>query len=382
MCNVACIDEAIILVHIEICIFSEFIDISELLSSCLSRSFMFWTTFLVCSRFPEAPFLRDLQNLLNHTLGFPRHAEQNTIRDFVFLSSKLHTEESLVLPGLSGLLGWFCPTDTLSRETTHMLLLSPFAIQAKSFPEIFFDISDCFPAERKEWLMQKWLQEDVVSFMISKRCNKLCHSPRVKLPFVEMSAPWFVNSTYLIWTFGSQFLLSNDQSRATRWVRETCLIVGLLLLRSFLSQLHCLRRCTTVILSERDVRSKELDLCSINPHSDPTLVQSWVWCGSFPPVSRVHAWVGFGILWVFPSTWMTKSHESSAGTPSIRKPSSNDMISDSVELRDTDVCFLHIQLIGTNVRLPKMHRTPPDVDFESSRSPGKSESWNNPKEHC
>ena len=32
------------------------------------------------------------------------------------------------------------------------------------------------------------------------------------------------------------------------------------------------------------------------------------------------------------------------------------------------------QLIGTNLRLPKMHRIPPDVDFESSRSPAKSES--------
>ena len=41
-------------------------------------------------------------------------------------------------------------------------------------------------------------------------------------------------------------------------------------------QLRRLRRCTTVILSQRDERSKELDLCSIDPHSDPTLVQSWV----------------------------------------------------------------------------------------------------------
>ena len=38
-------------------------------------------------------------------------------------------------------------------------------------------------------------------------------------------------------------------------------------------------------------------------------------------------------------------------------------------------CFLHIQLIGTNVWLPEMHNVPPEVDFESSRSPAKSESW-------
>ena len=79
---------------------------------------------------------------------------------------------------------------------------------------------------------------------------------------------------------------------------------------------------------------------------------------------------------------MTKSHRSRAGIPSMRKPASREMISASVELCETDVFFLHIQLVGTNVRLPKMNRIPPDVDFESSRSPAKSESWNNPSLHC
>ena len=58
------------------------------------------------------------------------------------------------------------------------------------------------------------------------------------------------------------------------------------------------------------------------------------------------------------------------------------MISDSVALWDSEVCFLHIQLMGTNVRLPKIHRTPSEVDFESSRSPAKSESWNKPSRQC
>ena len=49
-----------------------------------------------------------------------------------------------------------------------------------------------------------------------------------------------------------------------------------------------------------------------------------------------------------------------------------EIISNSVELRDTYVCFLHIQLIRTNVRLPNMHHVPPEVDFGSSRSPAKS----------
>ena len=35
-------------------------------------------------------------------------------------------------------------------------------------------------------------------------------------------------STYLIWILGSKLILSNNQSRATLWVLETCLTVGLL----------------------------------------------------------------------------------------------------------------------------------------------------------
>ena len=58
------------------------------------------------------------------------------------------------------------------------------------------------------------------------------------------------------------------------------------------------------------------------------------------------------------------------------------MILDSVELWDTDVCFLHIQLSVTNVRLPKIRKTPPEVDFESSRSPAMSESWKKPSLQC
>ena len=62
-----------------------------------------------------------------------------------------------------------------------------------------------------------------------------------------------------------------------------------------------------------------------------------------------------------------RSHKSSAGIPSNLNPASKEMISDSVELCETDLCFLHIQLIGTNVWLPKMHNVPPEVDFESPK---------------
>ena len=45
-----------------------------------------------------------------------------------------------------------------------------------------------------------------------------------------MSASWFLVSTYLILNLGPMLILSNNQSIATLWVLDTCLIVGLLAL--------------------------------------------------------------------------------------------------------------------------------------------------------
>ena len=88
-------------------------------------------------------------------------------------------------------------------------------------------------------------------------------------------------------------------------------------------------------------------------------------------------------IWeIFPKTETIRSHNSRAGKPSNLSPASKEMISDSVELRETEVCFLHIQLVGTSVWLTKMHNVPPEVDFESSRSPAKSESSNSHNLHC
>ena len=78
---------------------------------------------------------------------------------------------------------------------------------------------------------------------------------------------------------------------------------------------------------------------------------------------------GLSVVWVkFPKTEIIRSHNSRARSPSNLNPASKEMISDSVELCETEVCFLHIQLIGTNVWLPKTHNVPPEVDFDSSRS--------------
>ena len=107
-----------------------------------------------------------------------------------------------------------------------------------------------------------------------------------------------------------------------------------------------------------------------------------VWCGV---TRRVSSYLIFGFFDWFGEEWNTsvnKSQKSRAGIPSMRDPASREIISASVEPCETDVCFLHIQLFGTNVWLPSMHKSPPDVDFESSKSPAKSESWNSPNLHC
>ena len=53
---------------------------------------------------------------------------------------------------------------------------------------------------------------------------------------------------------------------------------------------------------------------------------------------------------LFPKTKTIRSHKSRAGIPSNLNPASKRMISDSVELCETQVCFLNIQLIRTNVQ--------------------------------
>ena len=59
------------------------------------------------------------------------------------------------------------------------------------------------------------------------------------------------------------------------------------------------------------------------------------------------------------NTSIAKYQRSSEGIPYMRRPASNEITSDYVELCDTAVCFLHIQLLGTTVRLPKIEKFTP-----------------------
>ena len=99
---------------------------------------------------------------------------------------------------------------------TKFVIGLDFAVTLSSpaFSCVLFDIALTLLMELK-WLM------------LNKH-KRWFHSSRVKLPFVSMSANWFLVSIYVIWILGSKLIRSNNQSRATPWVLETCLIVRLL----------------------------------------------------------------------------------------------------------------------------------------------------------
>ena len=160
---------------------------------------------------------------------------------------------------------------------------------------------------------------------------------------------------------------SNSQSRATLWVLETCLIVGLLPL--------------IIILITASLSS--------NTNNKASWRADWTFEGteSMSFITSILLW-DLWCLWsslsgcpdrsetreTFPRKETIRSHNSRAVKPSNLSPVSREMISDSVELWDTAVCFLHPPTYWTNVWLPKTHNVPPEVDFESSRSPAKSQS--------
>ena len=74
------------------------------------------------------------------------------------------------------------------------------------------------------------------------------------------------------------------------------------------------------------------------------------------PVQHKSPWTSLpclAVLIVKRNTSITMNQRSRASSPSMRNPASKEMISDSVELWDTDVCFLHIQLTGTKCSTSK-----------------------------
>ena len=70
------------------------------------------------------------------------------------------------------------------------------------------------------------------------------------------------------------------------------------------------------------------------------------------------SWFGLTVLLVERNTSISMSQKSRASNPSMRDPASREMISDSVELCETEVCFVHVQLMGTNFLLQGRQQSP------------------------
>ena len=151
-------------------------------------------------------------------------------RLYSFASSFLAFDQSyrqgaLSIPGLFDATG-FCTVEELV-ETVKARFIVGFGfatiLSSLSCSCILFAIVLVQLVKLKFWAQQrelKWLMLD--------RKRRLFHSSRVKFHFVNMSANWCSVSTYLIGILGSKLILSNNQSRATLWVCDTCLTVGLL----------------------------------------------------------------------------------------------------------------------------------------------------------
>ena len=105
-----------------------------------------------------------------------------------------------------------------------------FAIGEPSFEVAswpLFVTALCFPTWSLERKSLKWLQENIEKLIMLNKQRWWFHSSHEKILLVRKSASWFWVSTHLIWILGSTLILSNNQSRATLWVLDTCLVVGL-----------------------------------------------------------------------------------------------------------------------------------------------------------
>ena len=177
--------------------------------------------------------------------------------------------------------------------------------------------------------------------------NKWFHSSRVKFTLARILASWFLVSMYLIWILESRLIRSNSQSWATLWVLETCLIVRLLPLMIILittslsSNTH-----TTKLLDARIGSLKEQNQC---------FPSHWFSCEAYDVCEHHYQ--------IAPIHLKHEKHfqEQKQLDPIIPEQANHPIsiqcpkrwFQNSVELRETDVCFLHIQLFGTKVWLPK-----------------------------
>ena len=170
-----------------------------------------------------------------------------------------------------------------------------------SFEVVFWPRFDMALWSSKKKKTLKWLQEYIEKPIMLNKRRRWFYSSREKLPLVRTAASWFLVSTNLIWILGSNFILSNSQSRATLWVLETCLIVGL--------------RPSIIILMTASVSTKKYNwdspweeecvcLWKHNPHQRVDQPYAFFWhFGSWFWNGQSHQFPGCQYGWVGQCCW-------------------------------------------------------------------------------
>ena len=98
----------------------------------------------------------------------------------------------------------------------------------KSLLDLFLTWRSAFRSDQKE--ISKMAAREHPETHHVEQTKQMIPLVTRKLPLVRISANEFWVSTYLIWILGSNLILWNNQSSATLWVLDTCLIVELRLL--------------------------------------------------------------------------------------------------------------------------------------------------------
>ena len=248
------------------------------------------------------------------------------------------------------------------------------SLEVASWP--LFDMALCFPigSERK---MLKWLQENIEKLILLNKRRRWFQSSRGKLSLVNKSASWFWVSTYLIWIFGSKLILSNNQSSATLWVLDTCLIVGLLTFDNHVDDCFVVfKKCTTEV--RWWVRNPQLTTAHPLAFSFQFVFWScfYWWNGLLSRTSLlglVYFVLQCCVLIVTLQLPCPKDREQAVHPCAIQFPKKWFQTLQTCGILTFVSCTSNWwwQMFGFREYI----KSSPEVDFESSRSPAKSESW-------
>ena len=238
--------------------------------NCLSNSFP-WTQMLQCWRHKHSPIIERLSmsciaSFEDWSCIFRNRSSTlfKNDRDFGERFDSVAVSESITSSSMTNLsVSWVdsCPPTSLSVLAPNIspnfpLLRRPLVVNVSSWVVWWASAHHKSPCS---WLLLiPRGSEELLGFPMQSKpstfgslnavswdrihhrrwfCCDSFFTCRVKFPFVNMSASWFLVSMYLIRILGSKLILSNNQSRATLRVLETCLIVGLLPLNDHLD--HC-----------------------------------------------------------------------------------------------------------------------------------------------